>query len=152
MAVERIRVRFPFLSLPPTHTCDGPDASPPFELEGVNASSLALMAINPFESCCTHASWIAWNIPPVGSVPPGIPATTSVDEPLPMVQGTNDYGGIGWRGPCPPPGQTQRIILKIWGLDSLLDHLRGGARKDAFISALRGHVVQYGETVVLYSR
>lgn len=151
MVIERIQVKFPFLVLPPTHTCDGPNLSPPFTLGGVNASSLALMAVNPFEPRCSHASWIAWNIPPVTSIPPGIPAAPSVDSPLPMVQGRNDYGSIGWRGPCPPQGQTHRIVLKVWGLDTLLS-LKAGAGKDDLISALRGHVVQYGESVVLYSR
>ncbi|PKL55339.1 MAG: YbhB/YbcL family Raf kinase inhibitor-like protein, partial [Methanomicrobiales archaeon HGW-Methanomicrobiales-6] len=67
------------------------------------------------------------------------------------VQGTNDYGTLGWRGPCPPPGETHRCLFKVYGLDAMLD-LAAGAGKHDLIAAMQGHVLGFGETAAMYSR
>jgi hypothetical protein len=74
-----------------------------------------------------------------------------VSFPVTGVQGKNSFGLIGYNGPCPPPGQTHRYDFKVYGLDTLLD-LPPGATKAELLKAMQGHVVQYGETYVLYGR
>jgi hypothetical protein len=71
--------------------------------------------------------------------------------PVPSVQGKTDYGTIGYTGPCPPPGSMIRYQFKIYGLDTLLD-LSPGSDKRALVEAMKGHVLQFGETVALCSR
>jgi hypothetical protein len=63
----------------------------------------------------------------------------------------NDFGKIGYSGPCPPGGATHRYTFKVYGLDAMLD-LPPGATKADLIGAMRGHVIQYGETTALYTR
>ena len=63
----------------------------------------------------------------------------------------NNFGRIGYLGPCPPAGQTHRYDFKVYGLDTILS-LAPGSGKDEFIKAMTGHVVQYGETSVQYGR
>jgi Raf kinase inhibitor-like YbhB/YbcL family protein len=152
ICMEIIRISLEFLEFPPTHTCDGEDLSPKIFIKGLNAASLAVMAVNPYQpSCCSFSPWIIWNIPPVAVIPPGIPKTCMVTDPVTGVQGMNDFGRIGYSGPCPPPGATHRVSFKVWGLDAMLD-LAPGSTKHQLVEAMRGHVLQYGETVAMYRR
>ena len=67
------------------------------------------------------------------------------------VQGVTDYGTIGYTGPCPPHGQMIRYQFKVYGLDAMLD-LKPGSDKHQLIGAMKGHVVQFGETVAICTR
>jgi hypothetical protein len=87
----------------------------------------------------------------VKKIPPGIPRTGTVAIPLPAVQGRNDFGRIGYDGPCPPPGSTHRYTFKVYGLDTMLS-LPAGATKGELIGAMQGHVLQFGDTMAMYSR
>lgn len=135
------------------NTCDGPDRSPELRIRGFTpeTKSMAVFALNPFETGCSFTTWIVWNLQPVALLPEGIPPQGVVTDPVGAVQGTNDYGTIGWRGPCPPPGETHRYIFKVYGLDAMLD-LAPGAGKHDLIAAMQGHVLQFGETAAMYAR
>jgi Raf kinase inhibitor-like YbhB/YbcL family protein len=87
----------------------------------------------------------------VRMIPEKIPKTPVVTSPLEAVQGKNSFGKIGYNGPCPPRGQNHRYFFKVYGLDTELT-LAAGASKDQLVSAMEGHVVQYGETHVTYGR
>ncbi|OPX72747.1 MAG: putative kinase inhibitor [Methanoregulaceae archaeon PtaB.Bin108] len=150
--MEKLIVRLDFLEFPPTNTCDGDDESPRIRIENLKSVSLALMAVNPFiPSCCSFSPWLAWNIPPVSIIPPGLPKESAINVPIQAIQGTNDYGKVGYTGPCPPRGSTHRYTFKVWGLDQMLD-LTPGVGKADLVSAMRGHVIQYGETSALCTR
>ncbi|MCU0631475.1 MAG: YbhB/YbcL family Raf kinase inhibitor-like protein [Methanolinea sp.] len=150
--MEKLFVRLDFLEFPPTHTCEGEDSSPRISIGSLTSASLAIMAVNPFiPSCCSFSPWLAWNIPPVEVIPSGFPKEAVIDRPVRAVQGMNDLGRIGYSGPCPPRGSTHRYTFKVWGLDRMLD-LHPGARKGDLVGAMRGHVVQYGETTALCTR
>jgi len=152
MIMKRLIVRLPFLEFPPDHTCDGGDRSPEIRLEGLAAESVAVMGGNPFQpSCCSFSPWIIWNIEPMETIPPGIPKEMVVTLPVNAVQGMNDFGKMGYSGPCPPRGATHRYTFKVYGLDGMLD-LEPGSPKNALIQAMQGHVLQYGETMAMYSR
>ena len=132
--------------------CDGENLSPRITLEGLNAGSVAIMVFNPFEkSCCSFTTWIAWNIPPLSVIPDGIPREGVVTAPVSAVQGTTDYGTIGYSGPCPPQGQMIRYQFKVYGLDTMLD-LSAGSDKHELVAAMKGHVIQFGETAAISSR
>jgi len=150
--MERLTVSLDFLEFPQSYTCDGENLSPGISLRGLNAASVAIMVFNPFEkSCCSFTPWIIWNIPPVLQIPPGIPREPIVTFPISAVQGITDYGTIGYTGPCPPHGQMIRYQFKAYGLDVMLD-LTAGSDKHELVSAMKGHVIQFGETVAIYSR
>jgi Raf kinase inhibitor-like YbhB/YbcL family protein len=95
--------------------------------------------------------WIMWNLELVSVLPEDIPKTLSVTFPIGALQGINNFGRIGYSGPCPPGGQTHRYDFKVYGLDTILP-LAPGSGKDEFIKAMTGHVVQFGETSVQYGR
>jgi hypothetical protein len=150
--MERLIVSLDFLEFPPTHTCDGENISPRLLLKGLNAASVAVMVFNPFnKSCCSYSPWIIWNLPAVTVIPAGIPRHGIVTEPIAAVQGINDKGETGYTGPCPPHGEMIRYNFKVYGLDRMLD-LKSGSGKHELVSAMKGHVVQFGETVAICSR
>ena len=70
---------------------------------------------------------------------------------MPAVQGMTDHGIVGYAGPCPPPGRTIRYQFRAYGLDTMPD-LRPGFVKHELVAAMKGHVVQYGETAAVCSR
>lgn len=150
--MDTLTITLDFLIFPPTSTCDGGNHSPRIRIAGLRAASVAVMAVNPFQpSCCSFCPWLIWNLPPVHEIPAGIPSEGVVSHPVPAVQGRNDQGTIGYMGPCPPQGSTHRYTFKVYGLDTLLD-LPPGSTKDALVAAMRGHVLQYGDTMAMYSR
>jgi Raf kinase inhibitor-like YbhB/YbcL family protein len=150
--MDRLVVTLDFLEFPPTCTCDGENQSPRLTLKGLNAASVAIMVFNPFEkSCCSFTPWIIWNIPPESHIPAAIPREGIVTAPISAVQGTTDYGTVGYTGPCPPHGQMIRYQFKVYGLDAVLN-LAAGSNKHELVNAMKGHVLQFGETVAICSR
>jgi Raf kinase inhibitor-like YbhB/YbcL family protein len=150
--MEQVHVKLDFLEFPPACTCDGGDQSPALRFKGLNAASIAIWVTNPFiRSCCSFSPWIIWNLPPWDVIPAGIPKDPVVSTPVPCRQGTNGYGKIGYSGPCPPPGEMHRYQFRVYGLDEMLD-VPGGAPGSELIAAMRGHVLQFGETVAICTR
>jgi len=147
--VTPLVVTLDFLEFPPWNSCTGEDRSPAVTIKGLSCESVAIMVFNPFiKSCCSFTPWIIWNLPPVSRIPEEIPKEKVVSSPISAVQGINDYGTIGYKGPCPPPGEMHRYQFRVYGLDTQLD-LPPGSDKHALIDAMKGHMVQYGETVAL---
>ena len=132
-------------NIPSKFTCDGSDTSPPLQIAGVpsGAKSLVLIVDDPDAPSGLFTHWLVWNIPSQtgsiaeGSAPQG-------------VQGANDFGKSGYRGPCPPPG-THRYSFKIFALDRELE-LRSGAKRSQVDAAMKGHVIAQGELVGLYAK
>jgi Raf kinase inhibitor-like YbhB/YbcL family protein len=153
--MEELNVKISVRILPGDYTCDGEDRSPEITVGGVNtriAKCLAIIVNDPdAPGGGGFVHWIAWNIELVKLIPEKIPKTPVVTFPLRAVQGRNSFGEIGYNGPCPPYGQTHRYFFKLYGLDTMLP-LPAGATKDELTAAMRGHVVQYGETYVTYGR
>lgn len=151
--VEKLIVQLRSAELPVWNTCNGEDRSPEIRISGLlpEVRSLAVFALNPSGPGCSFTSWIIWDIEPGPVIPEGFPREGIVLAPTPAVQGTTDHGIIGYRGPCPPPGETHRYLFKVYGLDAMLD-LPAGATKHEVIDAMKGHVLQFGETVAMYGR
>ena len=152
--MQKLTLQLPFTELPPKYTCDGENISPPIRISGLipEVQSLALMAYHPHEtSCCSFCAWIIWNIPPIGIIGEGVPRGDKVSTPVLGMQGVNDYGMVGYSGPCPPPGGMHRVNYKVYGLDKNLD-LSGMVTKHDLVKAMRGHVLQFGETFAMYQK
>ena len=131
--------------IPSKFTCDASDTSPPLQITGIpsEAKSLVLIADDPDAPGGLFTHWLVWNIPP---------QTSSIAEGIAPkgVQGANDFGKSGYRGPCPPPGR-HRYSFKIFALDRELE-LRSGAKRSQVDAAMKGHVIAQGELVGRYGR
>ena len=126
-------------AIPTLYTCDGKDRSPPLAWSGVPAGtrSLALIVDDPDARGWVH--WIAWNIPFTAS---RLPENVAQGMTLPdgTRQGLNDFGKIGYGGPCPPSG-IHRYSFRILALDTLLD-LAPGAERYELVKAIGSHVLE----------
>ena len=65
-------------------------------------------------------------------------------------QGKNDFGKIGYGGPC-PPGGTHRYYFKIYALDKVLDSGQGITKKE-LLKAMEGHILAEGQLMGRYKR
>lgn len=151
--MEKIKVILGFSKVPDNNTCEGENISPKIEVQGLDAASKALAVIveDPDAPSGVFTHWAAWNIEPMQVIPEGIPRKATIKTPISAVQGANNFGQVGYLGPCPPPGAPHRYIFRVLGLDKMLD-IRPGASRKELEAAMRGHVVQQGEAVATYGR
>lgn len=140
--------------IPTAFTCEGEGISPPLVVEDVpsGAVSLALIMDDPDAPRGTFDHWIIWNLPAdMRTLPAAIPDDPTVEGLGAAVQGENDFGRIGYDGPCPPPGKEHRYRFRVYALDTTLN-LSPGATRDRVERAMEGHVVAEAEMVGVYGR
>ena len=65
-------------------------------------------------------------------------------------QGFNDFGTIGYRGPC-PPGGTHRYYFKVYALDKEIQ-MPAKISKSELLKAMNGHILDEGQLMGLYIR
>ncbi|MEJ2222315.1 MAG: YbhB/YbcL family Raf kinase inhibitor-like protein [Desulfobacterales bacterium] len=137
--------------IPTGYTCDGPDVSPDLAWTGVpeTTQSLALICDDPDAPMGTWVHWVLFNIPPGAR---GLPGEISPDAALEngARHGTNDFGRLGYGGPC-PPGGTHRYFFKLYALDTDLD-LASGITKAQLIEAMEGHILAEAQLMGKYKR
>ncbi len=127
--------------VPRKFTCQGSDVSPTLAWEGVPAAtkSFALIVDDPDAPGGSFVHWVIYAIPAsAGGLSEGVPARKSLDTGA--RQGVNDFGKVGYAGPCPPPGSPHRYDFKLYALDAELG-LGAGASKSDLERAMRGHVL-----------
>ncbi|MCW8397404.1 YbhB/YbcL family Raf kinase inhibitor-like protein [Legionella sp. PATHC038] len=134
--------------IPDQYTCSGVDQSPPLTWQNIpsNTQSLALVVDDPDAAEGTWSHWIVFNIPPTvkelgagGPIPPG------------AANAKNSWGGLGYRGPCPPFGLAHSYHFKLYALDTVLT-LGDGTTRDILLNAMTGHVIGNAELIGLYQR
>ena len=132
--------------IPHKYTCDGGDVIPPLQISEVPEGARSLVLIMddpdaPIEGSFVH--WVGWNISP---------DTTEITEgEAPAgVEGSNNFGRIGYGGPCPPSGQ-HRYVFKLYALNKELD-LAEGVEKADVEASIEGSVIDSATLMGLYSR
>lgn len=133
--------------IPSQFTCDGVDESPELAWEGApgGTESLALIVDDPDARDFVH--WVVLDVTGsrTGALARGISA--SPDAPP---QGTNDFGRVGWGGPCPPSG-THHYRFRLFALGTTLG-LTGAPDADAVLRAAEGHVLDEADLTGTYRR
>ncbi len=139
-------------TIPEKYTCDGADLSPAMEWTGVpeGTRTLALVCDDPDAPVGTWVHWVLYNLPgDVTSLPEGVSPTETIARGA--SQGTNDFGRVGYGGPCPPPGKPHRYFFRLYALDQKIDPpLR--AKKADLLKAMEGHVLDQTELMGKYGR
>jgi Raf kinase inhibitor-like YbhB/YbcL family protein len=132
--------------IPREYTCDGKNVNPPFRIENVpsTAKSLALVFDDIDAPRGTYVHWIVWNIDP------GLKEMRENSVPEGGVQGVNDFKRRNYGGPC-PPGRAHKYVLKIYGLDTLLNLNPNSTKKD-LEKAMEGHIISRAQVTGLYKR
>ncbi len=122
-------------SIPRRYTCDGEDVSPALAWTGVPGGAAELVLLMDDPDARDFAHWIALSIPPATThLAEGAGAASSH-----LAQGTNDFGRVGYGGPCPPSG-THHYRFTLYALADPLG-LSGAPRASAVRSALGASTV-----------
>ena len=138
--------------IPTRFTCDGDDVSPALSWSDVpdGTQSLALIMDDPDAPRGVFTHWVLFNLPAgARSLPEGVAKTERPESG--GFQGRNDFGDIGYGGPCPPPGGPHRYRFFLYALDGLID-LGAGASKQQVLDAVEGHVLAEAQLVGSYQR
>jgi Phosphatidylethanolamine-binding protein len=90
-------------AIPRRHTCDGEDRSPPlwWSAPPAGTRSLVLILDDPDAPGGRFIHWLVWGITP--------DAGGLAEGELAPLEGRNDFGTVGYRGPCPPRGLGRHI-------------------------------------------
>lgn len=139
-------------SIPRKHTCDGPDLSPPLEWSDVpqGTNAFALLMEDPDAATGSWVHWLLYDLPAEArSLPEGVSPTETL--PRGGAQGKNDFGRIGYGGPCPPPGRPHRYFFRLYALSSRVN-LPPGASKQQLLRAMEGNVKAEAQLMGTYGR
>ncbi len=142
-------------AIPPRHTCEGDDLSPPLAWSGVPASAQSLVLIvddpdapDPASPTMTWVHWILYNLPPQAqALSEGVAAE---NLPAGTLQGLNDWRRTGYGGPCPPIGR-HRYFHKLFALDTRLPDLHNPSWAQ-LETAMHGHLLAQAELMAWYQR
>lgn len=137
--------------MPAKYTCQGQDISPPLSFSDVPAhtKSLALILVDPDAPSGKFVHWVIYNIPPEkAELEENIKKTAKFEDGT--MQGLNDFGSIGYGGPCPPFG-THRYYFKLYAMDTLLN-LKPGVKETDLLKVLFHHNIAEAHFMGKYSK
>lgn len=136
-------------NIPARFTCDGANARPAVSWTGEPSGTMsyALIVDDPDAPGGTWNHWLVWDIPadkrelPEGGMRPD------------GTQGTNDFGKIGYGGPCPPRGGgPHRYYFRLFAINAHTLGLREGANRAALDKAVKDHVIGQADYMGRYGR
>lgn len=112
--------------------------------------SFAVVVDDPDAPGGVFTHWVLFNIP---SDNDELPEAISTEASLPngALQGKNDFGEIGYGGPCPPPGRSHHYRFIVYALDQRLDQKAGITGKQ-LLSVMEGHILAQGQLTGTYQR
>jgi Raf kinase inhibitor-like YbhB/YbcL family protein len=135
--------------IPRKYTCDGVNVSPPLQWSSLSEDieSIAIICEDPDGGLWIH--WVIFNLPPdTVSLPERVMEREILENGA--VQGINDFGNVGYRGPC-PPGGIHRYYFRIYALDVKIE-LPALTTKKELLKSMEGHIIDQGQIMGVYSR
>jgi Raf kinase inhibitor-like YbhB/YbcL family protein len=138
--------------IPAKYTCSGANLSPAVHWSEAPqaAKSLALIVDDPDAPGGTWTHWVIWDIPAQGAgLPEGVPHDESLSSGA--RQGKNDFGKVGYGGPCPPSGKQHRYFFRMYALDKVLELMAGSERPD-LEDAMKRHILAQAEWMGTFKR
>lgn len=139
-------------AIPTRYSCQGQDVSPPLQWseppEGTASFALIMDDLDAPGGVFTH--WVLFNVPSDSrELAEAVP--TGAELPTGALQGKNDFGRIGYGGPCPPLGAPHRYRFTLYALNQALT-LGAGVSKNQLLNAMKGHILAQGQLTGTYQR
>jgi Raf kinase inhibitor-like YbhB/YbcL family protein len=131
--------------------CAGANRAPSMHWQNAPAGtrSLALTVYDPDAS--GGNGWLHWVVFDLPASANGLPAGGTL--PIGAVALRNDFGEIGWGGPCPPAGDApHHYVFTVYALDTLKLDLPSSATAASVGSAMRGHTLGKAQATLTYGR
>lgn len=139
--------------IPWQYTCDGADISPPLAWSGLpkGTKSLVLVLLDPDAPGSTFHHWAAYDIAPSAH---GLAGGYDANRvAVKFHEGRNDFGRIGYGGPCPPKGAgPHHYHFTLMAISRPALNLTGPASASAVIAAAAPYVIARAELVGTYRR
>ncbi len=132
--------------IPKHYTCEGEDTNPSIAIFAVpiETKSLAIVMHDHDAMTGDFVHWLMWNIDPeVGKISENM-------TPIGAQEGTNDFGEVGWAGPCPPSG-THRYEFHIYALNTFID-LPSSATKNDLRDLMDGFIIDEASITGIYRK
>lgn len=129
----------------PAYTCDGGNIPPKVTVTGIpeDASYVALIMYDPDAPAGTFIHWLA--VEPTKGSQATFPGQA-------VSEGFNDFGKLGYGGPCPPKGHgVHRYFFLVLALSGD-PQLPLGYKLEDLLNAVEGKVVAWGYAMGKYSR
>ena len=130
--------------IPPRHTGDDEDVSPPLQWTGAPEGTAAFAIVvhdpdAPLVDGFTH--WVAYGIPG---------GTTEISEGAnDLTHGLNSFGNEGYNGPAPPPGHgVHHYYFWVYAYTDL--ELPAGLDRRALLSQIEDHVLEQARIIGTY--
>ena|SRR3989338_2806707 len=129
--------------IPKKFTCRGANINPELIIIDIpqGTQSIALIFNDPDAASGDWVHWVIFDIPVVSKIE---------QNSAPGKQGVNDFGEIGYGGPCPPLG-THRYVFRIYALDAMLN-LEEGISKADLEKAMDRHILAKAELIGLFKK
>ena len=138
-------------SIPDRYTCEGQDISPQLSWSEPPAGTQSLaLIVDDIDTSGKFTHWVIFNIPSTSrELAETVPAQPQLSGGA--LQGKNDFGNIGYGGPCPPSGKPHRYRFTLYALDSSLE-LEADASKKQVLDAMEGIIIAQGQLIGTYQR
>jgi Raf kinase inhibitor-like YbhB/YbcL family protein len=139
--------------IPRKHTCEGEDISPELRWsnppEGTRSYALIVDDPDAPDPKRPKRTWVHWVL---YEIPADAMSLPEAAQPLPLGtrEGTNDWGRVGYGGPCPPIGE-HRYFFKLYALDVALGDLAEPSKAE-LESAMTGHILARVDLVGTYEK
>lgn len=86
--------------------------------------------------------WLVYNLPTYAR---------AMDPSVHYVAGRNDFGTLGWGGPCPPPGPPHHYTLQLDAL-GIVTNFGSATTLAQYRARVKGHVLASARIVPVYGR
>lgn len=140
-------------AMPASVTCDGFNTSPDLSWEDPSLHAIESYTVildDPDAPGGLFTHWVLFNVSPsLRALPAGLSQELTLPR-LGATHGRNDFGTIGYGGPCPPKGQTHRYRFHLYALDTRIA-LGPNVSRAAVDQAMRGHIVAEGSLTGTYA-
>lgn len=136
--------------IPARFTCNGAGVSPQLAWTAPPAgtASFTLIVTDPDAPGRTFTHWVLYDLPAgARALPEGLPKQGQLADGA--RQGRNDFGNLGYGGPCPPGHSPHHYVFTLYALNAKLN-LPAGATRAKVEAALQGRTLARGELVGLY--
>jgi Raf kinase inhibitor-like YbhB/YbcL family protein len=139
-------------SIPQQFTCEGEEISPPlFWTDAPKETKSFVLVLHdpdaPRKEGFTH--WVVYNIPAnINRIAENVPHNASVQGV--GLQGRNDSGTVGYKGPCPPSGM-HRYFARLYALRAELELEQNAIYADV-IAAMRDKVIEDAELMGTFAK
>ena len=138
--------------IPDRYTCDAQDFSPPLIWSDIpeNTESFVLICDDSDAPFKIWSHWVVFNISSEAKEFGEEISKTELKR-IGAIEGTNDFGKVGYKGPCPPSGKAHRYVFRLYALDTNLSLEEGVSKKDV-VEAMQGHILSEAKLVGSYQR